>query len=74
MKKLFPLLAFLILSSCIPIKIAPNIKDDRLMVAEKFDKSLTKDYALIFEDPKHLSHKSVLDTVRNLKYAYLRAS
>lgn len=25
-------------------------------------------------DPKHLSHKSVLDTVRNLKYAYLRAS
>jgi len=52
MKQLLPLVVFLIFSSCIPIRIAPSIRDDKIMLAEKFQKKLPKKYALIFEDPK----------------------
>ena len=52
MKQLIPLLALFIFSSCIPLRIAPDIANDRLMVAKKFKKKLPKHYALIFEDPK----------------------
>lgn len=52
MKKLLVLIAFLIVASCIPLRIAPTIKDDKLVVAKKFKRSLPRHYALIFEDPK----------------------
>jgi len=52
MKQLLPLVVFLIFSSCIPIRIAPSIRTEKLMLAKKFQKKLPKEYALIFEDPK----------------------
>lgn len=52
MKQLLPLIAFFLLSSCIPIKIAPGIADHKLMLAKKFQRKLPAAYALIFEDPK----------------------
>jgi len=52
MKKFFILFVFLIFSSCIPLRIAPNIKEDKVMVAKKFKQNLPRDYAFIFEDPK----------------------
>ena len=52
MKTLLPLFAFLMISSCIPFKIAPQIDSDKVMIAKKFKKKLPKKYALIFEDPK----------------------
>lgn len=45
------LLIFLVYS-CIPLRIAPNIKDDEVMLAKKFKRQLPKNYALIFEDSK----------------------
>lgn len=53
MKKTLLLLALFFLTfSCIPIRIAPNIKDDKVMVAKKFKRKLPRNYAFIFEDPK----------------------
>lgn len=42
----------LLATSCIPIRIAPNIKEDKIMKANKFKRKLPKQYAFIFEDPK----------------------
>jgi len=38
--------------SCIPIRIAPNIKDYQLTQWKKFKRSLPKRHMFIFEDPK----------------------
>ncbi|MHA7059056.1 hypothetical protein ACWGOQ_0017655 [Aquimarina sp. M1] len=46
-------LFLLLFSSCIPTKIAPNIKEDKVMVAKKFKKGLPKRNSFIFEDPKN---------------------
>lgn len=48
---LLTLLLFFI-TSCIPLRIAPTIKQDKIMVGKKFKRQLPKDYAFIFEDPK----------------------
>ncbi|WP_411030149.1 hypothetical protein [Spongiimicrobium sp. 3-5] len=52
MKQLFTILIFFIFSSCIPVRVAPSIKEDKVMVGKKFRRSLPKDYVFIFEDPK----------------------
>jgi len=52
MTRLLPALVFFIFSSCIPLRIAPKIKEDKVMVAKKFKRNLPRDYALIFKDPK----------------------
>ena len=53
MKTLLSVLVSLILfSSCIPLKIAPTIKEDKIKLAKRFKKHLPKQYALIFSDPK----------------------
>ncbi|MDT8414436.1 MAG: hypothetical protein RQ735_03575 [Flavobacteriaceae bacterium] len=53
MKKALLFLAlFFFIFSCIPIRIAPNIKDDKVMMAKKFKRKLPRNYAFIFEDPK----------------------
>jgi hypothetical protein len=53
MIKKLPFLVLLLVSfSCIPTRIAPNIKDDKVMLAKKFKRKLPRDYAFIFEDPK----------------------
>jgi len=53
MKTLFSI-TFLILlfSSCIPTRIAPDIEEDKVMLAKKFKKKLPKRNSFIFEDPK----------------------
>jgi hypothetical protein len=38
--------------SCIPLRIAPSIKTDKVMVAKKFKRQLPRQHAFIFEDPK----------------------
>jgi hypothetical protein len=53
MKELLPILVFFIFSSCIPLRIAPKIMDDKVMVAKKFKRSLPRNYAFIFQDPKN---------------------
>ena len=40
------------ITSCIPTKIAPRIKDDKVMLAKKFKRKLPRDYAFIFKDQK----------------------
>lgn len=52
MKQLAIILVFLIFSSCIPLRIAPNIDDYKIKVAKKFKRKLPKKNAFIFEDPK----------------------
>jgi len=52
MKQLIILLGFFIFSSCIPLRIAPTIKEDKVMIGKKFKRHLPKNYAFIFEDPK----------------------
>jgi len=47
-------LLLLLITSCIPTKIAPKFKDEGFKIsnAKKFDKSLYKEMAYIFIDPK----------------------
>ncbi|NAS10998.1 hypothetical protein [Poritiphilus flavus] len=40
------------ISSCIPIRIAPNIKDYKITKGKKFKRGLPKKTMFIFEDPK----------------------
>lgn len=77
MKHLPTFLFLLIISaSCIPVRIPPSIKEDKVMVAKKFKRKLPKRYAFIFEDPKdagefynyintkyNLNHTNVEDNV-----------
>ena len=53
MKQLTVILVLLLFTtSCIPLRIAPNIKDYKIQVAKKFKRKLPKNYAFIFKDPK----------------------
>ena len=52
MRQLLLLLVFFIFYSCIPLRIAPTIKEDKVMVAKKFKRKLPRQHAFIFEDPK----------------------
>jgi len=52
MKQLLILLSLFIFFSCIPLRIAPTIKDHKIMVAKKFKRDLPRDYAFVFKDPK----------------------
>ena len=48
-------ICFLVLfaQSCIPLKIAPNIKGEKIVNAKKFKKDLPKYQGFIFEDTKN---------------------
>lgn len=77
MKKLLTfLVGIFFLSSCIPLRIAPSIKGDKIKIAKRFQRHLPKHYALIFKDSKdadefyyfinskyQLNHNSVEDNV-----------
>lgn len=52
MQKIYLIVFVLLLHACIPLKIARNIDDDIIRQGKKFKRSLSKDYAFIFEDPK----------------------
>lgn len=46
----------LIVQSCIPVRIAPTIKDYKLTKGKKFKRSLSKRTMFIFDDPKEAAH------------------
>lgn len=52
MKIISTLALLVVLSSCIPIKIAPRIKEDKIKIGKRFKRQLSKDYTFIFKDPK----------------------
>ena len=52
MKKISILLTLLLLTSCIPLRIAPTIKDNKVMLAKKFKRDLPRFHSFIFKDPK----------------------
>jgi len=52
MKLLLLLFSLLLFTSCIPLKVAPKIKEDKLIVAKKFKRTLPKKHSYVFEDPK----------------------
>lgn len=53
MKRILTILCFsVLLQSCIPIRIAPNIPDYKVIKGRKFKKSLPKRQMFIFQDPK----------------------
>lgn len=43
----------ILLHSCIPLRIAPNIKDYKITKGKKFKRSLPKRQMFLFEDPKN---------------------
>ena len=53
MKTLQLLAILLLLSSCIPLSIAPKIETDKVKLGRKFKRSLPEKYTFIFEDPKN---------------------
>jgi len=68
------LIVFGTLQSCIPLRIAPNIKENKVVLAKKFKRSLPRRNAFIFEDPKmsnefysYINTKYKLDDV-NVQY------
>ncbi len=52
MKTLQLIAVLLLLSSCIPLSIAPKIETDKVKIGRKFKRSLPEKYTFIFEDPK----------------------
>ncbi|NVN17085.1 hypothetical protein GUA46_01920 [Muricauda sp. HICW] len=53
MKRFLPsIFVLVLLSSCIPLRIAPNIKDYKLIQGKRFKKGLPKKSVFVFEDPK----------------------
>ncbi|WP_299274857.1 hypothetical protein [uncultured Psychroserpens sp.] len=52
MKSIYSIVLVLLVASCIPLRIAPTIKDQKIMVAKKFKRTFPKEYAFIFQDPK----------------------
>ena len=54
MKNILPILAFVLLSGCIPYKIAPNIEDYKIVRAKKFKRDLPEQYAFVFEDHREV--------------------
>lgn len=52
MKKLQFLLVAILLQSCFPVSIPPNLENGKWMEAKKFKRKLPNQYAYIFTDPK----------------------
>lgn len=57
MKRILVLsLSLIILQSCIPLRIAPNIETHKITKGKKFKRGLPKRQMFIFEDPKDVNH------------------
>jgi len=52
MRFLYCFVLLFITISCIPVRIAPNISEYKIVKANKFKRKLPKQYAFVFEDPK----------------------
>ena len=49
-------LSIFLLSSCIPLRIAPNIEDYRITKGKSFNRNLPKRSMFVFEDTKDANH------------------
>lgn len=57
MKKIIIVLSLtMLIHSCIPLRIAPNIEDYKLTQGKKFKRSLPKRQMFVFADPKPANH------------------
>lgn len=52
MKKLLLFILVIALSSCIPLSIAPNIENYKVIKGKKFKRKLSKKQVFVFNDPK----------------------
>ena len=52
MRRAYFLIIVFLTTSCIPIRIAPNISEHKIVKANKFKRKLPKEYSFVFEDPK----------------------
>ncbi|MAX71663.1 MAG: hypothetical protein CMC76_11310 [Flavobacteriaceae bacterium] len=54
MKKVIIIASMLLITSCIPVKVAPKFKnvDYKVMQGRKFQKKMPREMAFIFKDPK----------------------
>jgi hypothetical protein len=55
MRILCLLILLLCITSCIPIQVAPQIKEDKIKIGKKFKKGLPDHYTYIFNDPKEVN-------------------
>lgn len=68
-KSILGILVIVILQSCIPIRIAPKIKDYQLTKGKRFKRSLPKRQMFVFEDPKDVNEfYNYVNTKFNLDY------
>ncbi len=69
MKKLGLCFLILLLYSCIPLRIAPNIEGDKIVHTKKFKKDLPNCYGFVFEDKKKADEfYNFINTKYNLKH------
>lgn len=69
MKKFACFFLILLISSCIPVKIAPVIKGELIVKAKKFKKGLPSYYGFIFEDTKNANEfYNFINTKYDLKH------
>jgi lipopolysaccharide export LptBFGC system permease protein LptF len=52
MKKILLLILVITFGSCIPLSVAPNIEDYKIMKGKKFKRKLPKKNTFVFNDPK----------------------
>jgi hypothetical protein len=73
MKRLLPpIFVVVFLGSCIPLRIAPNIKDYKLTQGKRFKKGLPKKNVFVFEDPKDANEfYDYINTKFNLNNYYV---
>ena len=70
-------ICFLVLfaQSCIPLKIAPNIKGEKIVNAKKFKKDLPKYQGFIFEDTKNANEfYDFINAKYNLKHSNVESN
>ncbi|WP_437396075.1 hypothetical protein [Flagellimonas lutimaris] len=71
-RTLLAIFVLFFLNSCIPIRIAPNIKDYKLTKGKRFKRGLPKKTVFVFEDPKDANEfYSYINTKFQLKDYYV---
>lgn len=72
MRYLLGLLCLVILQSCFPVAIAPDLSNGSIKKAKKFNKKLPKRYSYIFTDPKAADEfYTYVNTKYDLKHNYV---
>jgi hypothetical protein len=75
MKKISCCILILLASSCIPLKIAPNIEGEKIVNAKKFKKDLPNFQGFIFEDTKNANEfYNFINTKYDLKHSNVESN